>query len=307
MVGSFRGEEKMEIVEHWGWKHNVRLTNAEVELLVTADVGPRILRLAFLGGPNLLAEFENELGGQGEKQWKIRGGHRLWIAPEEPSRTYELDNEPVRVEPTPGGVRTIQKPGPLSHVQKEMVITLSRRSNDVRIVHRLTNRGRRSVELAPWALTALRPGGVAVIPLPAKIPHPERLSPNQNWSLWSYTDLGDPRFVIGHRYLLLRQDQRLGPTKLGIAHRQGWVAYLFRGYLFVKRFSWKTGATYPDGGVNFETFSDEACLELETLGPLTRLAPGRSVTHLERWSLFRDVPRCRTEADLEQHLLPLLQ
>jgi hypothetical protein len=296
----------VETVEYRGWKRNVRLANGEIELLVTAEVGPRIIRLGFIGEKNLLAEIEGQLGRSGEKQWMMRGGHRLWIAPEEAPKTYELDNDPLQVEPIPGGVRTLQEPGPLTQVQKKMEITLSRKSNDIRIVHTLTNRGRRSVELAPWALTVMRAGGTAVIPLPRKIPHPELLTPNQQWSIWSYTDLGDPRWTMGRRYVLFRQDPHRGPAKLGIAHREGWVAYQLESYLFVKRFTWKSGATYPDGGVNFETFSDQTCLELETLGPRTKLAPGRSVTHTESWSLFKNLRRCRTEADIDEHLLPLI-
>ena len=56
--------------------------------------------------------------------------------------------------------------------------------------------------------------------------------------------------------VLFRQDPRRGPNKIGIAHRPGWVAYLREGLLFVKRFAFREGATYPDGGVNFETYSN---------------------------------------------------
>jgi hypothetical protein len=33
-------------------------------------------------------------------------------------------------------------------------------------------------------------------------------------------------------------------------------------------------------------FTNADMLELETLGPLTKLAPGASVEHVERWTLY---------------------
>ncbi len=44
--------------------------------------------------------------------------------------------------------------------------------------------------------------------------------------------------------------------------------------------------TYPDFGCNCETYTAGTFIELESLGPLEVVAPGESVQHLERWSLF---------------------
>jgi len=295
----------MEIVEFSGWKNNVRLANREVELIVTKDVGPRIIRFGFIGGKNLFAEVKGQQGGTGEDEWMIRGGHRFWIAPEEEPKTYELDNGPIEVEEIANGVRTIQPTGPLSGIRKTMEIFLADGTNDATVVHTLTNMGDKPVELAPWTLSVMAVNGMAVIPLPAKIPHTERLTHNQEWSLWGYTDLSDPRWTLGSRFVFLRQDTKCGPTKLGIAHREGWVAYLLDGYLFVKRFSRIEYSAYPDGGMNFETFSNEEFLELETLGPLVSLASGESVSHEEKWALYRNVPPCESESDVDAHITPL--
>jgi hypothetical protein len=292
----------IENVPYGGWKHNVRLANREVELMVTGDVGPRVIRFGFIGERNVFAEMPGQIGGTDERGWRLRGGHRLWAAPEEKPKTYEPDNGPVAVRRIPGGIRTLQPTGPLSGVQKSLVITLSERRNAVSVTHVLTNRGRRPVTLAPWALTVMAPGGMAVIPLPAKLPHTERLTHNQEWSLWGYTDFADPRWTLGSRYVFFRQDRRRGPAKLGVAHREGWVAYQLGAYAFVKCFAWQEGAVYPDGGVNFETFSNEDFLEVETLGPLVTLAPGRSTRHREDWALLRGLPRIRTERDADRVL-----
>lgn len=295
----------MEIVEFNGWKNNVRLANREVELIVTKDVGPRIIRFGFIGRKNLFVEVEGQQGGTGENEWMIRGGHRFWIAPEEKPKTYELDNDPIEVEEIANGVRTIQPVGLLSGIAKTMEISIAEGVNEVTIVHTLENMGDKPSKLAPWALTAMAVNGMAVIPLPEKISHTRRLTHNQEWSLWGYTDLSDLRWTLGSRYVFLRQDTKRGPSKLGMAHREGWAAYLLDGYLFVKRFSRIEGVAYPDGGANFETFSNEEFLELETLGPLISLAPGESVSHEEKWALYRNVPPCESESDVDAHIMPL--
>lgn len=291
---------KIETVFYHGWRDNVRLANNEIELIVTREVGPRVLRFAFIGGDNILGELPGQQGRSGEKEWMIRGGHRLWIAPEAKPKSYELDNTPVEIVKIRNGIRTIQPPGPLTGIRKTMEITLAERGRQVTVKHILTNTNRKPYRLAPWALTVMARRGMAVIPLPKKIPHTQLLTHNQEWSLWGYTDLSDPRWTIGRRYLLFRQDSRRGPNKLGLAHREGWIGYLRRGTLFVKRFAFVENAAYPDGGVNFETFSNEDILELESLGPLVTLAPGKSTAHLETWSLHRNIPACRSEAELDR-------
>ena len=54
--------------------------------MVTGDVGPRIMRFGFVGGQNLLKEFPEQLGKSGEEKLQLRGGHRVWKAPEDPDR-----------------------------------------------------------------------------------------------------------------------------------------------------------------------------------------------------------------------------
>ena len=92
---------KVEKTAYAGWPNCYRITNGEVELIVTTDVGPRVIRYGFVGGQNLFKEFTAQLGNSGEKEWQIRGGHRLWVGPEDLTRTYALDNAPVQFEELP--------------------------------------------------------------------------------------------------------------------------------------------------------------------------------------------------------------
>jgi hypothetical protein len=296
----------MEIVEYGGWDNCVRLTNGEIEVVVTKDVGPRIIRLGFVGGRNMFAQIEDQMGGSGEREWMIRGGHRFWIAPEEDPKTYEPDNKPVEAEGVPGGVMLAQQKGPLSGIQKTLKVTLASKANAVRVIHTMTNMNNEPVEAAPWGLSVMAPGGLAIVPLPKKIPHEDRLTHNQQWSIWGYTNLQDPRWGFGSKYVFLRQDPERGPTKIGFAHAEGWAAYLLEGCLFVKHFEFVPSAKYPDGGVNLEVYAQEEFLEMESLGPLMTLGPKEGVNHEERWVLHKDVPPCVTEDDVDSHVKSLI-
>lgn len=289
-----------------GWQNCLRLFNDEVELIVTTDIGPRISRFGYIGERNLFAEFAGQQGTQGEDEWLIRGGHRFWIAPEVKPDTYEIDNMSVDYQMIDGGVKTLQPAGDILGISKTMDITLSPDSNRVNIIHTLQNKSSQVREVSPWSLSVMAPNGMAVIPLPKYISHTEKVLPNQKWSLWGYTDFTDSRWSLGAKYIFFRQDPSKGPNKLGIAHREGWVVYLLDEFMFVKHFEWQDGCTYPDDGVNFETFSNEDMLELESLGPLVKIAPGESASLAEKWSLFRGIPHCETEEDIDKYILPLL-
>ena len=61
-------------------------------------------------------------------------------------------------------------------------------------------------------------------------------------------------------------------------------------------------------GCSFETFTNNEFLEIETLGPMTKLLPGETVEHTEHWALFRDVKVAElTDKELDEVLLPLVQ
>jgi hypothetical protein len=262
-----------------------------------------------VGGPNLFAEYPEQLGLTGGDTWRIYGGHRFWHAPEAKPRTYQPDNAPVTVEPAGdgAGLRLLAPVEAATGLQKELELRLGPGPGRLRVRHRLHNRGLWPVEAAPWALSAMRAGGTAVVPLPPRGPHPDFLQPTSTLTLWPYTDLSDPRWTWGRRYVLLRADPALpAPQKIGAWVPAGWAAYAGGGDLLVKAFDPHPDAAYPDRGSMVELFADANMLELETLGPLCALAPGAATTHEERWSLFADVPPPADEAGVERWIAPKL-
>ncbi|HIC89079.1 MAG TPA: hypothetical protein EYP04_06720 [Anaerolineae bacterium] len=297
----------IETIAYQGWPNCRRLANNAVELIVTTDVGPRIIRFGFIGGENEFGEMREEMGITGGDEWHIFGGHRLWHSPEARPRSYYPDNEPVQAEERDDTLILVQPTEATTGIQKEMEITLAPDGPRVTVLHRLRNMGPWPVELAPWALTVMNTGGLGIIPQPTSA-DPDRLLPNRWLVLWPYTDMTDPRVHWGNRYLTLRQDpNRESPFKLGINADSGWLAYLRGTHLFVKVFDYQQGATYPDGGCSVEMYTNSRFLEAETLGPLCRLEPGKAVEHVERWLLLDGVVCDGSEADIGRTVQPLIE
>ena len=276
-------------------------------MIVTADVGPRIIFFGSSNGVNQFYENPQESGCSGDNEWHLYGGHRFWTAPEDKIRTYVADNFPVNVETARSTVR-ITAPIETCGVQKTIEIEVLENSNGVVITHLLTNRGSSPIELAPWGLSVMRSGGTAIIPLPTKAAHTTLLTPTHSFACWGYTDITDLRWGWGDQFLFLRQDNHIEePQKIGVHNPQGWVAYLNEGTLFIKNTNYSSIAKYPDFGSNYEFFTNQYFLEIESLSPMTMIEPGKTVYHVEYWSLFENIKTVISDEGVRANILPLVQ
>lgn len=281
----------MQKVTRLGLPNCYLFSNGTVEVVVAGDIGPRVLDYCFVGGPSVLGEcpeasVETEWG-----EFKPWGGHRLWTAPEAMPRSYAPDNDAVEV--LSEGERAVRLVGAVeahTGVRKEIAVALDATGSGVTLSHRVTNVGAWRVELAAWALTIMRGVGEVVIPQEPHGPHPQNLLPARALVLWPYTDMTDARLSFGRKLIRVRSDaSATEPQKIGVANKRGWAAYLLDGTLFVKRFGYEEGASYPDMGCNNEVFTAGAFIELESLSKLSALEPGETLEHTERWELFDGV------------------
>lgn len=288
-----------------GWPNCIRLSDGKTELVVTTDVGPRVIRYARIGGENVLKEVAAELGKTGGDEWRSYGGHRLWHAPEAKPRTYAPDNSPVAASWRDGALTLTQDTEKLTGVQKEISIRYAK-DGQVWLTHRLTNRNHFAVELAPWCLTVMAPNSRAIFPQEDYISHADHLLPARPLVLWHYTNMADPRWTWGREYIQLRQDPRAdGPQKVGLLNTKCWAACTRGDDLFIKRYAFDPEAAYADGGCNTETFTNADMIEVETLGPLTGIAPGATVEHIEVWSLHKKSVG-ETDAEIAKAIEPLI-
>ncbi len=292
-----------------GWPNCYRITNGEVELIVTTDVGPRVLRYGFVKGQNVFKEFQEQLGKTGETTWQARGGHRLGIAPEAVPETYALDNRPVKAAVKGDALELVEAVEPEAGLEKTITVRLAPKGTDVTVEHRIRNTASKERRFAPWTLTMMAQGGHGISGFPPRGTHPEVLAPTNPLVMWAFSDLSDKRWTFTKKYMVLRQDAKNTgqPQKLGLFNKNTFGAYLLGSDLFLKRYAADPSKHYPDFDCSFEMFTNQDFLELETLGPLENVAPGVSVMHTERWSLHKNVKVATwSDAELDRVLLPLL-
>lgn len=292
----------MEIVAYGGWDRCARITSQNLEMIVTLEVGPRIIRFGEIGGPNEFVEYPKEMGKTGGDEYRSYGGHRLWIAPEEIPKTTAPDNHPVDAS-IEGQWQVFHAPCEEWLVQKEIRIKAA--EGGFTIEHRIYNRNAYAIELAPWALTVMAAGGECVFPQPPYGQHSENLLPVRSMALWAYTHMADPRWTWGNRTVRLRQTDDPAPQKVGASVSQGIAGYANHGNFFYKRFPFVIGATYPDMGCNFETYTRHDMLEVESLGPLQRIAAGSFVQHIEEHRLLVGVTPPLGDEDCSRFLAGL--
>lgn len=302
----------MRQIEEIAYKHFgrcYRLGNDHVDLLVTAEFGPRVIRFGFIGAENEFAEVVFSLAIPGHGTWRLHGGHRFWHAPEDMIRTYIPDDAPVQVEEHGDFIRVRQPVQQATGISKELDIALAPDRPAVNVVHRLFNHNLWSIEMAPWALSAMRAGGTCFLPLPGRrAPVPGELPAISTITLWQYSDMSDRRFSWGRDCIRIRHDRdQEAPQKIGAQVTDGWAAYWREGKLFLKTFDYVEGASYPDRGCTVEVFFNDEFLELETLGPLTSLAPGASVEHRETWQLLRDIPPLENADDFSDSIRTIVE
>jgi hypothetical protein len=297
----------VEKITWGGWPNCYRISNGEIELVITSDVGPRIMRCGFVGGQNFFKVFDDQLGKTNEPEWQMRGGHRIWLAPEDFKRTYARDNGPAEIEVQDGVLTATQSIEPETGLQKQLVVRMS--DAGVEIVHRMKNTLPFAVRFSPWALTMMAPGGTGVTGFPPRGRHEDILTPTNPLVMWAFTDLRDPRWTFLQKYLVLRHDpSNTAHTKLGTFNTKTWGAYVLGSEMFLKKYDADASRTYPDMGCSYETFASEGMLELETLGPLTEVDPDAWLEHTERWSMFRHVTITEwSDKCLDSVFLPLLE
>jgi len=248
---------------------------------VATAFGPRVLGLRRDQGPEIFASLpEVVIDRPDSGVYWFRGGHRLWASPEIPAITYAPDDEPCSVTAEAEVVSIV---GPVDGAGLVKRMTLSDGPDGFVVEHELMNAGAAIIELAPWALSQIRLGGVAIVPVSGE-PDEYQLSASSSLVIWPYTDLADPRVTWDPGGVLVRAEPG-PPFKVGTGPSPGRLGYLIDGHLFTKGVMPSGPGRYPDRGAVGQFYLGDAFCELETVGPLSSLEPGASVSHREVWEI----------------------
>ncbi len=283
-----------KIIEYKDYGKCLSITNGIVDLAVTIDIGPRIIRYGFVDDINIMLDDRSFFNHQTDEKFEKYygkgkfycgyGGHRLWISPEYYPEMYYPDNDPVQYEIVGNSVIFTPPVQVENDLQHRITVTLSDNSTEVQVKHEVQNLSDRNKEFALWALTMAAKGGVEIIPMNTDNTH---LLPNRKMVLWPYTNPQADYIFLGKRYTTVQQPEN-SALKLGFDLKNGIAYYVLGDVVFTKKYypNFPNGV-YPDGGVSYETYSCSKFTELETLGELKKVAPGETVSHVENWSLCK--------------------
>ncbi|HEY8443189.1 MAG TPA: hypothetical protein VIL24_00060 [Clostridia bacterium] len=291
---------KVEKKSFQGWENCISITNGEVEVIVTTDIGPRIISYSIDGGKNHMAVFPETAGQTGGDEFKGYGGHRLWHAPEDIVRTYQPDNSPVEFRIIENGVILHAPIEQKTQVSKSMRVTMEE-DGTVYVDHRITNHGLFDVELSLWGLSMFDVGGLLVIP---NSNHDTGLVANRAVAVWPYSKMNDPRVYWGDKYITVKQMDMKNAFKIGTTNHRGWAAYFNHNNLVVKEFPYYENAEYPNYSCNFETYTNDKFIEIESLTPLLIIPPQGYEEYTEIWHIYKDIPEPKRddEQDIENKL-----
>ncbi|MBQ8403857.1 MAG: hypothetical protein IJX55_05475 [Clostridia bacterium] len=280
------------------------ISNDYMEVFVTVDIGPRIIKCNLKGKENMMFEdvernFSNDVSsmfGEG-KTWYTYGGHRIWLSPEGFPETYYPDNDKVLYSTFANGAEFIPPVQDVTGIQISVKLEIAEDKPEIKISHKIANTNKTYLKGSVWCLSVMAQGGTALVPQPTE---DTGLLPNRTLVMWPYARFNDTRFTLCDKYITVSQDKDATDAfKFGINNTSGKSAYINNGQALVKYVEYQEGAEYPDGGCSTEVYTNNLFEELESLSPLYTLAPEESMTHIETWTLFDGIEITKkTDAEL---------
>jgi len=260
------------------------LENDKIRLIATTEVGPRIIFFGLCNGNNVLFEDIDRnfyILNRNYGVWYAYGGHRIWCAPEKIPETYFPDNSKIAVK-FKNNTLTLTAEKTTFDKQFSLVCKMS---DDycVEIENRISNCSSKPAKFAPWSVTGLAAGGTEIIPLCCD---DKGFLPNRTMSLWSYSEINDPRFTLTDKYAILKQKTSIAkPFKVGFNVTAKQIAYILDKQIFKVYFDDYRKVNYPDFCCNFESYTNNLFLECEFLGEEREYHPSETAVLAEKWEI----------------------
>ncbi len=296
-----------------GW-NSLKLEGAYTRLDVVPELGGKIMGYDLRGTQILWHDatkegyVEKEQGyGMGQKFFNP-GGAKVWPAPQGWNGKDEWPGPPDNVldgSPYEGaladGKITVTSPKDdadgRTGLQFKHAYSLAPSSSVVNLNLSMTNVVSRPVTWGLWHLATVPVDRNATVYVPVD---------KGGWSV-IFGDKKNPQWLDVQDGVFRAKYQKM-VGKVGMKVREGWAVWHDEdsGVAFAMFFPVKKGAKYPDGGSNFEIWTagagtiqaggkdttyeykpESANMELEVMGPLTKLNPGESASLDVTWASCR--------------------
>lgn len=289
-----------------GWADSYLLTNGIVEAVVVPAIG-RVMQFGFAGEEGVFWENTNLFGvtlSGLETNWMNFGGDKSWPAPEGewPKFTKSdvwrpplgFDGLPMLGKVESGDVYLISQVDPAYGIRVRRRVHLHPRKPVLYIQTTFERLAGEPAKIGVWTVTQFKDPKFIYLPAPA----------SSIFGTNGYTLINpEPPPAMKHDSGLLwfARDPK-APHKIGSdADAALWMNTKFACRIDSPRVR---KADYPDHGSSLEVYTNPDPLpyiELETLGPLKKLAPGDSITRVNIYTLHR-----RTELDPEKEARKIL-
>ncbi len=274
------------LTNYHGWDGAYLLRNPVAEVLVVPSVG-RVMQFRFAGesdGP--LWENPTLLGKpMPEKPWDQPGsfgGDKTWPAPQSawnwpPPDIF--DAAPLTSEVNGQRLKLRSPTSARFGIRTERTIALDSSSARLQIITRYDKVAGEPVEVGVWVITQTQVPEAAFLPIPPKSLFPSGLS-----SMWENPEAAVirlPGLIEFHRDS--KVSRKIGNDSGSLA----WVGKRWSLRIDVGR---DITARYPDDGCSAELYSNPdptGYVEMETLGPLHKLAVGQSLSATNVYTLSR--------------------
>lgn len=265
----------------------IQIKNKVATLMVTTEYGPRICFFGKNVGKNILYWDKD---GISYKNWKLYGGHRVWLTrplADETEDTYQEDNTPCDIEELPNGVIVKAKPT-ASNIVRGMEI----RANEdysFDVIGFIENKGPMLYSAGVWSPTCIEPEGkVMAVAIgddesswdAVKIVIPRRFAGNE-------CKINDPQVSFTEKYMVVEPKGEV--AKRCAYSAKGIVAMNWKdeNLSFIKKVTSIRDGKYQMGGCNTALFvgKDNFMAEMETYGEEKVIYPGEKIVHKENWKL----------------------
>jgi hypothetical protein len=255
---------------NWQNREAVKITSGHCELIIAISIGPRIVSLKDGHGFNLLYE---DTTGFGVGDWKLYGGHRFTLAPED-ANSYYPDNMPCTVNRV-GEAVIISAPNRPDELRLSIKVCAASNDCGFEIVHILENYGSENWIGALWAITC--------VPRTAYI---SASCTTEKICYWPGTEPAN--WLVSDGLIHVKAGNFRG--KVGWHETNGWLsAEQGDAHLSISSPDETVAEECVDNGCNLEIFACANWIELETLGKRVDVPPGGSVQHVHHWVLSSHV------------------
>ncbi len=295
----------VEKIEYRGWENCYRLSNSKISVIINAAAGGRIMAYERDGiniiyeNPDqdgkLLADYlKNKFDPDGGRfdygqELTTRDKHAITFMGEWHG---EIMNDHC--------LKIISQPDRNLGILSVRMFELDPITSQLSVTQIMKNISSEPTSYFFWGRTLVKVGGKLLTPL-----NPKSAMPG-NWGRYIWgdpvefkVDTSDPGVQIKNNMFSL-VPTIAGNEKYGTDSREGWMAYGYKGLLFIKKYHFYENMSYTEhfNQTNIFYTNKKLFAEMEPISPTALLQPGEEYSYSENWYLIEYPPASDINFDI---------